>query len=325
MNTNIGENISKLRKEKALTQEQLSEVFGVSVAAVSKWETSAAHPDIELLPKIAEFFGISVDRLLGCDRSKTETPLQEFIKGNHIKGVPDNWGVPRSSLLNKLAWAQLSDIIELKNLKTLCFGIKDDGMAKNLAKNNEVIIPEPKFVLEEMRYENDYTKLVQDKIENLKDFDDGSFDVIVCHHILEYSPENERIKIMKEFSRLLKSNGILSVLKNNGAGRIMFKVVCVNEIDYAENLLDGGYNTTPFGKVVLYNPEDLTEWGDNLKIEKILSIQTFYGLVQIYDMEGRMKHEPDWLNKMFDIEMKVADTEPYKSIALFHHVLLRKL
>jgi hypothetical protein len=68
-----------------------------------------------------------------------------------------------------------------------------------------------------------------------------------------------------------------------------------------------------------------SEWGDNLKIEKILSIQTFYGLVQIHDAEARIKHEPDWLNKIFDIEMKVADIEPYKSIALFHHILLRKL
>ena len=268
MNINIGETISKLRKEKSLTQEQLSEVFGVSIAAVSKWETGVAYPDIELLPKIAEFFNISVDRLLGCDRSKTETPLQEFISGRHIKGAPDNWGKPRSSLLNKLTWAQLSDITELKNLKTLCFGIKDDGMANNLAKNNEVIIPEPKFVLEEMRYENDYKKLVQDKIKNLKDFDDGSFDVIICHHILEYSPEDERIEIMKEFSRILKSGGILSVIKNNGAGRIMFKIVCVNEIDYAANLLDGEYNTTPFGRVVLYNPEDLVEWAIILKSKK---------------------------------------------------------
>ena len=31
------------------------------------------------------------------------------------------------------------------------------------------------------------------------------------------------------------------------------------------------------------------------------------------------------MNKMFDIEMKVSNVEPYKSIALFHHVLLRKL
>ena len=77
---NIGETIAKTRKEKALTQEQLSEVFGVSVAAVSKWETGTAYPDITLLPKIAAFFDISVDRLLGYDMSKTEMNIDECLE-----------------------------------------------------------------------------------------------------------------------------------------------------------------------------------------------------------------------------------------------------
>ena len=77
---NIGEVIARTRKEKALTQEQLSEVFGVSVAAVSKWETGGAYPDITLLPKIAEFFDISVDRLLGYDMSKMELNIDECLK-----------------------------------------------------------------------------------------------------------------------------------------------------------------------------------------------------------------------------------------------------
>jgi transcriptional regulator with XRE-family HTH domain len=77
---NIGETIVKLRKEKALTQEQLSEVFGVSVAAVSKWETGIAYPDITLLPKIAEFFDVSVDRLLDYDMSKAEANIEEALK-----------------------------------------------------------------------------------------------------------------------------------------------------------------------------------------------------------------------------------------------------
>jgi transcriptional regulator with XRE-family HTH domain len=80
MNIAIGEIISKIRKEKTLTQEQLSEVFGVSVAAVSKWETGIAYPDIELLPKIADFFDISVDRLLGYDMNKTKMSIDEHLK-----------------------------------------------------------------------------------------------------------------------------------------------------------------------------------------------------------------------------------------------------
>ena len=47
-----------------MTQEQLAAEFGVSVQAVSKWETAASYPDIELMPRIADLFGVSLDELL---------------------------------------------------------------------------------------------------------------------------------------------------------------------------------------------------------------------------------------------------------------------
>ena len=80
MDINVGGIILKLRKEKTLTQEQLSEVFGVSVAAVSKWETGMASPDIALLPVIADFFDISVDRLLGHDMSKSAMTINQHLR-----------------------------------------------------------------------------------------------------------------------------------------------------------------------------------------------------------------------------------------------------
>ena len=101
----------------------------------------------------------------------------------------------------------------------------------------------------------------------------------MCHNVLEFaSVGDERIEIVKEFSRLLKSGGILSIIKNNGssAGRIMQKVVFLNDIEGAINLLEGGHIENVFGRVVLYNPEDLVKWGGNLKIEKILGAQMFY-------------------------------------------------
>ena len=61
----IGTNISRLRKEKRLTQEALAERLHVSPQAVSKWENGLACPDIALLPKLAAVFGVSVDFLLG--------------------------------------------------------------------------------------------------------------------------------------------------------------------------------------------------------------------------------------------------------------------
>lgn len=78
----IGERISHLRKEAGVTQEELATVVGVSAQAVSKWENGGT-PDIELLPKIADYFGVTVDSLFGRKASGAQQ-LQEALRGSFL-------------------------------------------------------------------------------------------------------------------------------------------------------------------------------------------------------------------------------------------------
>lgn len=57
--------IAKLRKDKGITQSELADFLGVSFQAVSKWENGTTMPDIALLPKLSEYFQVSVDEILG--------------------------------------------------------------------------------------------------------------------------------------------------------------------------------------------------------------------------------------------------------------------
>ena len=59
----LGNQIARFRKEKSMTQEALANALGVTNQAVSKWELDQSCPDIQLLPKLADLFGISLDRL----------------------------------------------------------------------------------------------------------------------------------------------------------------------------------------------------------------------------------------------------------------------
>lgn len=61
MQLNIGKRIKALRKNKRITQEELADILNVSPQSVSKWETGNSIPDVELLPIIARYFGISMD------------------------------------------------------------------------------------------------------------------------------------------------------------------------------------------------------------------------------------------------------------------------
>ena len=75
----IGEKIRALRKEKKLTQEALAEYMQVSSQAVSKWETGASCPDIDMLPRLAAFFGTSIDELLDFDRRRIEEEVEALV------------------------------------------------------------------------------------------------------------------------------------------------------------------------------------------------------------------------------------------------------
>ena len=76
----FGENLKRLRKEKELTQENLAEFLGVSFQTISKWERGETYPDITTLPIISRFFNVSIDDLLGVNKSREEKQINEYLK-----------------------------------------------------------------------------------------------------------------------------------------------------------------------------------------------------------------------------------------------------
>lgn len=71
MEETLGKRIISHRKRLGMTQDRLAEQLGVTAQAVSKWENDQSCPDITMLPKLAEIFGISIDMLLGCVQTET--------------------------------------------------------------------------------------------------------------------------------------------------------------------------------------------------------------------------------------------------------------
>ncbi len=78
MKLNLGENIRRNRRLLDLTQEQLADRLGVSFQSISRWETGATYPDMELLPEMAKLFSVTVDELLGYDEPEEKTPYREI-------------------------------------------------------------------------------------------------------------------------------------------------------------------------------------------------------------------------------------------------------
>lgn len=70
-------NIRKLRKSRDLTMKQFGKMMGVSESAISLYENNKAQPDINMMCKMADYFGVSIDFLLGYKTEETKEETKE--------------------------------------------------------------------------------------------------------------------------------------------------------------------------------------------------------------------------------------------------------
>ena len=203
-------------------------------------------------------------------------------------------------LFKKIVWKQLGNI---EGKKILDFGSGEGITANHFAKKNNVTAIEPsEEMLTNAWKDYEYTQIVGD-VNALDTFNDDTFDVIICHNVLEYIDDKEAV--VKALARVLKKDGILSIAKHNRAGRVMQMAVLLDEFEKANALLDGENSTaSKFGTIRYYEDEDILKWEPGLKIIEVFGIRTFWDLQQNQEKHGN----EEWQDKMMQLEMRVAQS-----------------
>ncbi len=226
---NIGKQISALRKERRIKQDELASYVGVSAQAVSKWENGGV-PDTELLPKIADFFGISIDSLFGreiAEYSDLHTALCKAIIDtpfdNRIKEAFEFcWDIERSLYGAMPKDGGIKEYEnELAENEQLYSSILYDSGFTRMGIDNKLqyflIVPEPKNIDKAYFDGIDYVSF-------LKDFSDEKvFNACILLHKRDstnaFTP-NLLVKkmgvVLEEAMRILdvlKKYGLLSVTK----------------------------------------------------------------------------------------------------------------
>ena len=135
----LGNIIAQYRKNMNITQDALAQQLGVTNQAVSKWESDQCCPDVTLLPKLADIFGITLDELFGREvQPKQEAEAQDLKKIIHIhvgdSGAADWHGPepvwPDDDTLRIVAFIGHKVVSSVENLEKLTF--QYEGPALNV-------------------------------------------------------------------------------------------------------------------------------------------------------------------------------------------------
>ena len=91
MENTFGGFLKEKRLEKNLTQKEMAKMLFVSESAVSKWEKDVAHPDITLLPKLAEILGVTEHELITA--SVDEQAREEKMQAKKWRNLSSAWRI----------------------------------------------------------------------------------------------------------------------------------------------------------------------------------------------------------------------------------------
>ncbi|KIL37965.1 hypothetical protein SD70_29725 [Gordoniibacillus kamchatkensis] len=93
----FGETLKKLRAKKNLSQQEVSNRLGINRASYARYETDSTEADFETLQKLADFYGVSIDFLLGRDEitlsKDVPIDLEEYVMNKErlmFRGIPLN-------------------------------------------------------------------------------------------------------------------------------------------------------------------------------------------------------------------------------------------
>lgn len=223
---------------------------------------------------------------------------------------------PWELLLKRILWTQIG---QLRDKRILDFGSGIGVTANYYAAENNLVAVEPSEESVLQRWDDHPYHQIIGSTDALRAMEDESFDVIFCHNVLEYAPDRD--EILREFYRLLKPQGIVSLVKHNRPGRVMLMVVLLNEFEKADALLHGEDGcASAYGTIHYYENADIIKWCNGFRIKETFGIRTFWDLQQ----KKECHKDPAWQEKMIEAELRVSQIPPYRDIAFFHHLILEK-
>lgn len=139
----LAQNLKYLREQRGLSQRTFSEEIGLSGSAVGMWETEERKPDIEMIIRLAEYFGVTLDDLVLRD---LRPPIPRY--SDNIRYLRLSHGITQEQMGELLGLKNKSSLslieagksgISIENLEKLAdfFGVTLDELVKQDLRGGE--------------------------------------------------------------------------------------------------------------------------------------------------------------------------------------------
>jgi 2-polyprenyl-3-methyl-5-hydroxy-6-metoxy-1,4-benzoquinol methylase len=215
--------IAELRKLKGATQLELAEYLGVSFQSVSKWENGVSLPDITHLPRIAEFFSVSVDYILGMENKfESNYSSRSTHKSSHwdkkieyLKNTREGfWNDDYLKFLVECVWKldEPCNVVDFGcgfgYLGMKLLPLLPDGSRYTGIDISQRLIDEAKKLFSDSSYK------MQFQIADVSEFKEyEQYDIAICQALLRHLPNPKAV--LKNMISSVRTGGLVICIETN--------------------------------------------------------------------------------------------------------------
>lgn len=289
MQLDLGQKIRELRRRDGRTQEALAEALGVTSQAVSRWEAGGGYPDMEMIPSIANYFGISIDELFGYnnDRETKISAIIQKVNEYDIKHSDDGIWVEECILILRNGLAEFPQNEQL--LITLADTLWEAGWRRHhgwLSYDDDGFIQYDYDHHKKNTYWSECIKVCEYLVENTKDnsvFTQAIAILVPLHRT--YGEFDKAVSYAKRMPKLQQSQEFLLTEATDGRleAEYIGEFLLESARQFSEQLV--------FGLIA-----NITNFESDMPIEKIK------GVISIFDLicdDGNMGAQHDFVYKLY--------------------------
>jgi S-adenosylmethionine-dependent methyltransferase len=268
--------------------------------------------------------------------------MQKIAKAGreHFQSGADKYAAyletPEGRLRSDLAFAHLQDFLPLPQAKRPLLGLDLGGgtgaAAVRLARLgiNVTLLDSSPTMLEvakraagEAGLEGKITLKLGDAAQVANMFPAGSFDIVLCHNILEYVDDPNAV--LSAAARVMRSDssatGVLSILVRNRAGEVLKAGIAEGDLEAAERNLTAAWgNESLFGgRVRLFTPDSLQA----MTKAASLAIAAERGVRVISDYLAPQISRGEEYGRIFELERKLGSRPEFSAVARYIQVIAR--